>query len=60
MAKPSKSAVDAWIALNRAQRQVFEAIEAKRKGNELLYQRLSLVEAGLIIAGYGIDAANPE
>jgi DNA-binding MarR family transcriptional regulator len=31
MAKPSKSAVDAWIALNRAQRHVFEAIEAELK-----------------------------
>jgi DNA-binding MarR family transcriptional regulator len=31
MAKPSKSAVDAWVALNRAQRFVFEAIEAELK-----------------------------
>jgi DNA-binding MarR family transcriptional regulator len=31
MAKPSKSAVEAWIALNRAQRYVFEAIEAELK-----------------------------
>ena len=29
MAKPSKSVVDAWIALNRAQRRVFETIEAE-------------------------------
>ena len=31
MAKPSKSAIEAWIALNRAQRHVFEAIEAELK-----------------------------
>jgi DNA-binding MarR family transcriptional regulator len=31
VAKPSKSAVDAWIALNRAQRYVREAIEAELK-----------------------------
>src|SRR5215470_19001122 len=31
MAKPSKSVVDAWIALNRAQRVAFEAIEAELK-----------------------------
>ena len=31
MAKPSKSVVDAWIALNRAQRYVFEIIEAELK-----------------------------
>src|SRR5262249_61889829 len=31
MAKPSKSIVDAWIALNRAQRYAFEAIEAELK-----------------------------
>lgn len=31
MTKPSKSVVDAWIALNRAQRHVFEAIEADLK-----------------------------
>jgi DNA-binding MarR family transcriptional regulator len=31
MAKPSKSAVAAWIALNRAQRRLFEAIEAELK-----------------------------
>jgi len=31
MAKPSKSVVDAWIALNRAQRRVFETIEAELK-----------------------------
>lgn len=31
MAKPSKSVVDAWIALNRAQRHVFETIEADLK-----------------------------
>jgi DNA-binding MarR family transcriptional regulator len=31
MAKPSKSVVDAWIALNRAQRYVFETIEAELK-----------------------------
>jgi DNA-binding MarR family transcriptional regulator len=31
MAKPSKSVVDAWIALNRAQRFAFEAIEAELK-----------------------------
>jgi DNA-binding MarR family transcriptional regulator len=31
MAKPSKSVVDAWVALNRAQRYVFEAIEAELK-----------------------------
>ena len=31
MAKPSKSVVNAWIALNRAQRYVFDAIEAELK-----------------------------
>jgi len=31
MAKPSKSVVDAWIALNRAQRHIFEVIEAELK-----------------------------
>jgi DNA-binding MarR family transcriptional regulator len=31
MAKPSKSVVDAWIALNRAQRYALEAIEAELK-----------------------------
>lgn len=31
MARPSKSAIDAWIALNRAQRYVLEAIEAELK-----------------------------
>ena len=31
MAKPSKSVVDVWIALNRARRYVFEAIEAELK-----------------------------
>lgn len=31
MAKPSKSVVDAWIALNRAQRHVFEVIETELK-----------------------------
>ena len=31
MSKPSKSVVDAWIALNRAQRYVFEAIESELK-----------------------------
>jgi DNA-binding MarR family transcriptional regulator len=31
MAKPSKSVVDAWVALNRAQRYVFEAVEAELK-----------------------------
>src|SRR5258708_42948 len=31
MAKPSKSVVDAWIALNRAQRHTFETIEAELK-----------------------------
>jgi DNA-binding MarR family transcriptional regulator len=31
MARPSKSVVDAWIALNRAQRHVFAAIEAELK-----------------------------
>jgi DNA-binding MarR family transcriptional regulator len=31
MAKPSKPIVDAWIALNRAQRYVLEAIEAELK-----------------------------
>jgi DNA-binding MarR family transcriptional regulator len=31
MARPSKSAVDAWIALNRAQRHLFAAIEAELK-----------------------------
>jgi DNA-binding MarR family transcriptional regulator len=31
MAKPSKSIVEAWIALNRAQRRTFEAIEAELK-----------------------------
>lgn len=35
MAKPSKSIVDAWIALNRAQRYVFETIEAELKAAEL-------------------------
>ena len=35
-------------------------MEARRKGNDLLCQKLSLVEAGLIIAGYGVDAACPE
>ena len=31
MARPSKSVVDAWIALNRAQRHVVAAIEAELK-----------------------------
>jgi DNA-binding MarR family transcriptional regulator len=31
MARPSKSVVDAWIALNRAQRYIHEAIEAELK-----------------------------
>jgi DNA-binding MarR family transcriptional regulator len=31
MAKPSKSVVDAWMALNRAQRHAFETIEAELK-----------------------------
>jgi DNA-binding MarR family transcriptional regulator len=31
MTKPSNSVVDAWIALSRAQRRVFEAIEADLK-----------------------------
>jgi DNA-binding MarR family transcriptional regulator len=31
MAKPSKPVVDAWIALNRAQRYLFDAIEAELK-----------------------------
>lgn len=31
MSKPSRSAVDAWIALNRAQRRVFDAVEADLK-----------------------------
>jgi DNA-binding MarR family transcriptional regulator len=31
MARPSKSVVDAWIALNRAQRHVVVAIEAELK-----------------------------
>lgn len=31
MAKPSKSIVEAWIALNRAQRHAFEAVEAELK-----------------------------
>lgn len=31
MTKPSKSAVDAWIALNRAQRWILEAVEADLK-----------------------------
>ena len=31
MTKPSKSVVDAWVALNRAQRHVLEAIEAELK-----------------------------
>jgi DNA-binding MarR family transcriptional regulator len=31
MTKPSKSVVEAWIALNRAQRCLFEAIEADLK-----------------------------
>ena len=35
MAKPSKSVVDAWIALNRAQRYVFEAIESELKSSGL-------------------------
>jgi hypothetical protein len=43
-----------------AELSVEEAIEAKRKGNELHYQRLMLVEAGLIVAGYGVDAACPK
>jgi hypothetical protein len=43
-----------------AELSVEEAIEARRKGNELLYQRLSLVEAGLIVAGYGVDAVCPD
>ncbi len=43
-----------------AELSVEEAIEARRRGNELLYQRLMLVEAGLLVAGYGLDAACPE
>ena len=43
-----------------AELSVEEALEARRKGNELHYQRLTLVEAGLIVAGYGVDAACPE
>ena len=35
MAKPSKSVVDAWIALNRAQHYVFEIIEAELKSAAL-------------------------
>jgi DNA-binding MarR family transcriptional regulator len=35
MAKPSKSVVDAWIALNRAQRHVFETIEVELKSARL-------------------------
>ena len=35
MPKPSKSVIDAWIALNRAQRFVFEAIEADLKSARL-------------------------
>src|SRR5215471_5140628 len=31
MANPSKSVVDAWIALNRAQRHAFDATEAELK-----------------------------
>ena len=31
MAKPSKPVVDAWVALNRAQRYILEAIEAELK-----------------------------
>src|SRR5215467_5184198 len=31
IAKPSKPIVDAWIALNRAQRYVFEAVESELK-----------------------------
>ncbi len=36
------------------------AKEARQDKKELLYQRLVLVEAGLIVAGYGVDAACPE
>jgi hypothetical protein len=43
-----------------AELSVEEALEARRRGNELLYQRLTLVEAGLIVAGYGVDAACPD
>src|SRR3982074_2756768 len=31
MARPSKSVVEAWIALNRAQRHAFDAVEAELK-----------------------------
>jgi DNA-binding MarR family transcriptional regulator len=31
MTKPSKSAISAWIALNRAQRRIFEMVEADLK-----------------------------
>ncbi len=36
------------------------AKEARQNGNELLYMQLALIEAGLIVAGYGVDAAWPD
>ncbi len=43
-----------------AQLHIEAAKEARRNGNELLYQKLALVEPTLIIVGYGVDAACPE
>ena len=43
-----------------AQLSIERAAKERQKGNELLYQRLALVEAGLIVAGYGADTACPE
>jgi hypothetical protein len=43
-----------------AQLSIERAKKERRNGNELLYQRLVLFEAGLIVAGYGADTACPE
>ena len=43
-----------------AELQIEEAKDARRNGDELLHQKLALIEAGLIIVGYGVDVVCPE
>jgi hypothetical protein len=43
-----------------AELSVEEAKSARQNGNDALYQQLTLVEAGLILVGYGLDVARPE